>query len=142
MATAKETRRRNLIAVVGPNKGDQEKFAEEYGCAPSYISALFTGARGVGHATARKVELLRGLPEGWMDQEHSGEAPAAQETTLLKMFSALSPQAKLQAVHEVTKLYLQNEKSPTYGGPTVFESDLHERQEARPAPTKKRRQRA
>lgn len=143
MATAKNMRRKNLIAIVGLNKGDQEKFAEEYGCAPSYISALLTGARGIGNATARKVEKMRELREGWMDQEHDADAPVAQETTLLKMFNALSPEAKLQALDEVMKLYMKIERSPQpYGGPTVFESDVRERQPVTPAAPKKRRQRA
>lgn len=141
MSTVKETRRKNLLALIGDQKGAQALLAREMDVEPAYVSQLASGgssSRGIGDRTARKIERARGLPRGWMDQAHdSAVAPVALELQLIQMFKALPTAAKLQAVEQVTALYLKQERTP-YGAPTVFESDLRER----PAPerAKKRAQ--
>lgn len=82
MATVKDTRRHNLMALLA-RADSQAEFARSLEVDPAYISQLVTGVREVGDKTARKIERLKGEPTGWMDVPHSplpalvGNEPAA-----------------------------------------------------------------
>ena len=63
----KEIRRRNTLALI-KNVGGNKAFAEKIGLAEvGYVSHIRTGFRGIGHATARKIENAFEKPEGWLD---------------------------------------------------------------------------
>lgn len=141
MGTVKEVRRTNLIALIGSEKGAQATLARDLEVEPAYVSQLVTtgrSARGMGDKTARRIEKLRGLPRGWMDQPHE-EAPAGAslvplESQLIAMFKEMTPESKLLALERVQALYL-GERKQAYG-PTVFEHDVRERPDL--PPVKKR----
>lgn len=144
MSTARDFRRINLLALLGKEKGAQAALARDLEVEPAYVSQLVTsgpGARNMGHKTARRIEKLRGLREGWMDEPHDEAAEGASmvplESQLVAMFKDLSPESKLLALETVQALYLGERKQPY--GPTVFEADVHERREA---PLVKKRPRA
>lgn len=94
MATSRDTRRENLRLLVGQQS--QADFARELEVEPAYISQLLTGDRNIGDRTARKLEAMRGLPEGWMDQPHPRAVHepnveyANQEASLLPLISWVS----------------------------------------------------
>ena len=78
MKLKNEIRLENLRALIS-EAGNQAKLAELIGVAPSYINTLTkqridsaTGkSKGIGEATARKLETAMSKPFGWLDQDHS-----------------------------------------------------------------------
>jgi hypothetical protein len=87
-----------------------KRFAEHLEMSPVYLSNIKSGAKVIGVMTARKVEEKMGVPEGWMDTDHSRDeslmtdddlafqdsvmavyrqAPEASRALLLRAFQAL-----------------------------------------------------
>jgi transcriptional regulator with XRE-family HTH domain len=64
--TATDFRRAHLIRLI-ERYGTLDHFSEVVGLAPSYISQLKTGKRGMGPRTARKIELALELDRGTLD---------------------------------------------------------------------------
>jgi hypothetical protein len=83
MKTADAIRWENLIDLIREAGGD-EALAEKYGCTVAYVRQMKlkskdsdTGKeKGIGNATARKLELCMGKPRGWLDQDHSASSEA------------------------------------------------------------------
>lgn len=93
-----------------PDRGMLKRFAERLELNNVYLSNLKSGAKIMGVKTARHIETHMGLPEGWMDTDHSRDeatmndddlafqdsvmavyrqAPEASRALLLRMFQAL-----------------------------------------------------
>jgi hypothetical protein len=68
-----------LVATLSEGGRTQKSVAIDLDLAPSYLSQLL-GGKKMGDDVARKIESLRRLPHGWMDQVHAaggiGESPA------------------------------------------------------------------
>lgn len=65
-----EIRRLNLAALVsrlGGNGRKQKEIAADLDLGASHLSQLMAGKR-IGEDVARKIEVARSLPLGWMDQ--------------------------------------------------------------------------
>lgn len=45
-------------------------FARVYGCSPSFVSQVLSGARNIGEKLARDLESKMGVPPGWLDIRH------------------------------------------------------------------------
>jgi phage repressor protein C with HTH and peptisase S24 domain len=75
MTTIKDVRRQNMqtLAERFPSRA---QFSEHIGKSPSQINQIIgkTPLKEVGHKMAREVEKVFGLPEGWMDTDHSVSA--------------------------------------------------------------------
>lgn len=74
-----EIRRKKLRNLIEKAKS-QTEFAEKIGKDPSYLSQVagINPSKNIGTRVARSIEKKLKLPEGWMDQDHSGH-PAVQE---------------------------------------------------------------
>lgn len=66
LMTASEFRRAHLVRQIDRH-GTTDHLSEVVGLAPSYLSQLKTGKRGMGARTARKIEAALGLPTGAFD---------------------------------------------------------------------------
>lgn len=88
------TRRRNAIALYqeflreriaagDAAKGLDQSFAAALQVSPSMWSQI-KSARPIGDKLARQIEVARGQPAGWLDDEHEGEpaVDAAEERFL------------------------------------------------------------
>lgn len=64
--TATDFRRAHLIRLI-ERHGTLDHFSEVVGLAPSYLSQLKTGKRGMGPRTARKIEAALKLDRGTLD---------------------------------------------------------------------------
>lgn len=79
MKTSDEVNWENLLILIG-EAGSDDALAEKYGCTAPYIRQLKLKSKdsgsgkpkGIGRATARKLEDCMGKPHGWLDQDHSG----------------------------------------------------------------------
>lgn len=58
-----------------PERGMLRKMANAFGMSEKYLSHVKVGRKPIGHATARHFEAHFGLPVGWMDADHAGDAP-------------------------------------------------------------------
>lgn len=68
--TSKEHRRRNLQTLAAEWEradGKLADLADHLGLSPSYLSQLRSGVRGIGDATARKIEKALGWPRASLD---------------------------------------------------------------------------
>lgn len=83
MNTIDDIRRTNLQSLV-KQAGGVGRLAEQIGKDPSQLSQWLNASpdsktgkpRGIRSATCRAIEHARGLPEGWLDAQHSAEAPS------------------------------------------------------------------
>lgn len=83
MNTIDDIRRTNLQRLV-KQAGGVGRLAEQIGKDPSQLSQWLNASpdsktgkpRGIRSATCRAIEHARGLPEGWLDAQHSAEAPS------------------------------------------------------------------
>ena len=82
--TSKEFRRSHLIKAIDDH-GSIEALAKVVGLSPQYLSQLKNGTRGIGHKTARKIEIALKWAEGDMDRPLDGEALDAELAYLLKI---------------------------------------------------------
>jgi transcriptional regulator with XRE-family HTH domain len=80
--TAKEFRHRHLLKAIDEH-GSIENLAKRVGLSPQYLSQLKNETRGIGHKTARKIEIALGWAEGDMDRPLDGEALDAELAYLL-----------------------------------------------------------
>jgi plasmid maintenance system antidote protein VapI len=62
-----------------PDRGMLKKFAQRLGKNPIYLSQLNNNRKVIGTETANDIETALGLPDGWMDVDHSKEAIAADD---------------------------------------------------------------
>jgi hypothetical protein len=67
--------RRAQLLIAIEEAGNATALAIRVGTPKSHISAMASGARGMGDALAAKIERKLGKPEGWMDRL----APAGQQ---------------------------------------------------------------
>ena len=67
----KEIRLENLLSILAEPDVTQASLASACESAPSVISQLKTGHRGMGSELARRIEKARNLPYGWMDTRHT-----------------------------------------------------------------------
>lgn len=104
-----ETRRADPKA---PERGMLRRFAERLDMSPIYLSQIKAGPerKVIGTAIANKIESKLGLPDGWIDTDHSkdvmagdadaqafqesvmalyAQAPEATKLALIKVFGAL-----------------------------------------------------
>jgi len=58
-------------------RGLERRFAERVQIQPSYWSQIKGRTRQIGERLARQFEQLCHKPTGWMDQPHTGAAPAS-----------------------------------------------------------------
>lgn len=93
-----------------PDRGMLKKFAEHLDINSVYMSNINKGHKVIGVKTARQIEEKMGLPEGWLDTDHSRtasemptddaafldsvmavyrQAPEASRALLLRAFQAL-----------------------------------------------------
>jgi len=78
------TRHLNFRALVDARTSDatpgrrmrKKDVAISFDLAPSYLSQLY-GGKKIGDDVARKLELVIGLPRGWMDVLHDGSVDAS-----------------------------------------------------------------
>jgi hypothetical protein len=80
-----EIRRLNLIRLLKAFES-VEDFCRRPKCealnlSSNYIVQLKNGIRKIGNATARKLEIIEGKPEHWMDHEWGIGEPGAEYTT-------------------------------------------------------------
>jgi hypothetical protein len=62
-------------------RGAKEKdIAAALDMSASYFTQLKSGSSIIGDATARKIEEIRGLPHGWMDNVHTGSSHRTGES--------------------------------------------------------------
>lgn len=61
-----------------PERGMLRKMSKAHGLSERWLSHVKVGRKTVGHNTARKLEELFGLSVGWMDRDHSGDAPRSK----------------------------------------------------------------
>lgn len=76
--TNKQTRYANLKLLIEEAGGKTIDLVNKVGGSESYFSQILTGVKsasgtpkGVGNATARKLEIGMNKPEGWMDVPHT-----------------------------------------------------------------------
>lgn len=114
-----------------PDRGMLKRFAERLELNNVYLSNLKSGAKVLGVKTARHIESKMGLPEGWMDTDHSRDeatmsdddmafqdsvmavyrqAPEASRALLLRMFQALVTGKPLEDVVAEHKTATQKNK--------------------------------
>ena len=72
----------NLVALEARFERKQD-FAEAIGVTPGYVVQMRKGNRPITEKTARKIELQLGLPDGWLDKDHSGKRKVKTEAPLL-----------------------------------------------------------
>lgn len=75
-------RRQANLEVLVKEFGGPSAFADLVGTPKSHISALLSGARGVGDQLAAKIERKCNRPHGWMDAQH-GDEPLQHPSGLL-----------------------------------------------------------
>lgn len=101
---------RRLVNPGEPERGMLTRFSEHLGMNRIYLSNIKSGAKVIGVMTARNMEAKMGMPEGWMDTDHSRDeslmtdddmafqdsvmavyrqAPEASRALLLRAFQAL-----------------------------------------------------
>ncbi|MEY3881057.1 MAG: hypothetical protein RIQ94_1853 [Pseudomonadota bacterium] len=71
MKTMTEIRQENL-KILSSGFKNQRAFADALEATPGYISQLLIGSCKFGEKAARKIEVLTGKPNGWMDTPHDG----------------------------------------------------------------------
>lgn len=106
----KEIRRANLARLVAEAKS-QIAFAEECELSPVHLNHMLTGFRGVGDRSAAKIEKLKTLHPGWMDEDRSN-LPATLSPAGIKaglIYDQLSPEDQprhLIAMEVAAEIYL------------------------------------
>lgn len=87
----KEIRKINLRALIKAT-GSRKKFAEDVDTAPAYISQIFSAKTKaeVGDELARKIEVKKNLPRGWMDTlDHRDRQGSLETSKLMEDFEHL-----------------------------------------------------
>lgn len=133
----KEIRRQNLLLL--RQRYTLEQIAERTGTNPTYLSQIANrviqkngkNPRSLSDPYAEKIEVGMGLPEGWMDQDHSPDViegtfevvmpppslpliPLMQEETLESLLRRLTDRlaqadpAVRQEVMQMTMRYIEN----------------------------------
>jgi plasmid maintenance system antidote protein VapI len=59
-----------------------KKFAQRLDMNPIYLSQINNDRKVIGTTTANNMEKALGLPDGWMDVDHSKEARAADDDAM------------------------------------------------------------
>lgn len=77
---------RELLRMVedrlGSKRGVLREFAAITGISERQVSHLKCGRRNIGSATARNIERVFRIPDGWMDADHSGPNPSTESERL------------------------------------------------------------
>lgn len=94
--TATEFRHAHLLDAIQKH-GSIENLARATEMNPQYISQLNTGARGIGHKTARKFEKALGLPDGAWDRPPDGDL---MDGTLVYLMKTLPENDTVNAIAE------------------------------------------
>lgn len=97
-----------------PERGMLRKMAKAFGMSEKYLSHIKVGRKPIGHSTARVFESNFGLAVGWMDAEHSDDAPrtraedefVASALTLYRM----APSAAQEEMLSMMRKRLQSEQ--------------------------------
>lgn len=95
MPTIDEIRRANLHTLIAESGGNKA-FADKLGVAESQLSQWAKGAinsgtgkpRGMRTETAQRIEKAAGMPQGWLDQDHSAK-PAEAAVVEIRPIGAL-----------------------------------------------------
>lgn len=85
----KETTRKDDPAA--PEKGMLKLFGDRVGVREAYMSHINTRYKGIGPATARKIEQALGLSHGWMDQVHNKKSRTSAQEDPAKSAEHLEP---------------------------------------------------
>ena len=67
--------RRERLRELADRHGSIARLADALGCTPGYVSQLLNKRRPITEKTARKFEHTLGLPENWLDHDHSAPTP-------------------------------------------------------------------
>lgn len=84
----KQIRLNNLLNQLAINRAQgktDKEFAEVCGLEPSHLSQMKTSSpssRNIGETVARRIERALGLPNMYMDKEHSGDEIREQVATI------------------------------------------------------------
>lgn len=70
ISSVRHQRRQANLAIVIKEAGGASALAALIGTPKSHISAMLSGARGMGDALAAKIERKTEREAGWMDEEH------------------------------------------------------------------------
>ncbi|MEZ5537607.1 MAG: hypothetical protein R3F02_18560 [Thiolinea sp.] len=106
-ATVKEIRRERLILLIEKWKAEgnksQRALADKCSLNPVHLSQMIKGDRGMGDATARRIEKSMLLPDGYMDTQLDLEAdPDSEEMAAL--FSQLKGERRKTGIEYVRSL--------------------------------------
>lgn len=103
---AKEIRKINLRALIKLS-GSRKKFAEEVDTAPAYISQIFSAKTkaDVGDELARKIEVKKNLPRGWMDTlDHRDRQHSIETAKMMEDFEHLPDGLKEHIARKTAEL--------------------------------------
>lgn len=83
-----EIRKHNLVNLIGSQR--KGSCAERWGMAPAHLSQILSDktAKNLGDDVARRIEEIEGLPRGWFDSIHPGEAPIQESEPTESKLSA------------------------------------------------------
>lgn len=107
MKTCEEMQLENLLCLI-KEAGGEDALAGLYGCEPSYIKQMARGykdsksgtAKGIGPATARKLESCMSKPRGWLDHDHTKQIEHAalsdEEKAIILAFSLFTKETRKQ----------------------------------------------
>jgi hypothetical protein len=89
-----------------PEKGMLRKFAKHVGLTDAYASHINCQYKGIGHATARKIEDALNLTRGWMDQDYGQVAATGQQgAAAVKLVRDDSPPGEEQFLTTARELF-------------------------------------
>jgi hypothetical protein len=100
-----EINRRLNALELARRAGSKAKFAARIGRSPGQINQTIgpSPRKNIGKSLAREIENAFGMPAGWLDQDHAGLVPTADELAEAKQVFANFDDG--QAV-EVVKAFL------------------------------------
>lgn len=69
--------------AITPNRGDPTELARALGIKSGATLSQYKKGKNMGAKMARKIEIIKGLPEGWMDRLHEVIVPQASSVPML-----------------------------------------------------------
>jgi len=96
-------RRRRLRALIDERfGGSQARFAAKVQRQSGYVARVLNGNRGFGEHLARQIELIVGLPIGWLDADDGAMFSDPTIHELLRRIKSL-PQNKARLLAEMIR---------------------------------------
>lgn len=90
----KSTRQKRLKELTD-KRGEKKRLAEDSGLNPSQITSWLSGAKKMSENSARLIEQVRNLPNGWMDSDNmdlSFDSPQMDNHVYIVSFEFFSGQ--------------------------------------------------